>query len=513
MYNYNLPQAFAEVAAVAADRLALSFGAGETYTYRELQERARGLALFLHRDGVNKGDIVAISGHKSFDAFAAVLACLRLGAAYVMLDPESPNERLGRILSTCRARLLLAETAMCDRLGGFVRGALITNAGRGPASEGELPDPARIHGNEPAYVMFTSGSTGSPKGAVMSHANVRNLIAWAQDCYAICSDDRLTNLNPLYFDNSVFDLYAALFSGARLVVFAREETRDPRRLVDRIHAESCTLWFSVPSLMLFLQTMRAADGRNLRSIRRFIFGGEGYPKAKLKALFTLYGETSAIYNVYGPTECTCICSSYRLSLDDFEDLAGLAPLGAPAPNFGALILDGDLRPVAPGEIGELCLAGPNVGLGYLNDPTRSSASFIQNPLNPGYREIIYRTGDMVRVDAKGMLHILGRKDNQIKHMGYRIELEEIEAALHAQEAVEEAVALHRTRNGLSQIVGIVAASGEFNEASLRAGLRRFLPEYMVPSVFYREPALPKNQNGKVDRRRLAETYGDEEAGG
>jgi D-alanine--poly(phosphoribitol) ligase subunit 1 len=508
MYNYNLPQAFEAVAAASVDRPALRFEGGVAYTYGELQGRSRDLAGFLNDVGLGRGDIIAISGHKCFDAYAAILACLRVGAAYVVLDPESPSERLRRILSTCGARLLLGETALCQRLNGFVRTAVLEESGRDRATDNELPDMARIHGGEPAYVMFTSGSTGNPKGAVMSHANVRNLIAWAQDCYAIGSDDRLTNLNPLYFDNSVFDVYAALFSGACLVVLTREETRDPRRLVDRINAEACTVWFSVPSLMLFLQTMRAADGRNLRSIRRFIFGGEGYPKAKLKALFAMYGETSAIYNVYGPTECTCICSSYRVRPSDFDTLTGLAPLGELAPNFTGFILDDALQPVAPGESGELCLSGPNVGLGYLNDAARSQVSFIQNPLNPAYREIVYRTGDMVRADANGMLHILGRKDNQIKHMGYRIELEEIEAALHAQDAVAEAVALHRTRNGLSQIVGIIASLSDLDEASLRAGLRRLLPDYMVPQVFYRETELPKNQNGKVDRQRLAAIYGN-----
>jgi D-alanine--poly(phosphoribitol) ligase subunit 1 len=359
----------------------------------------------------------------------------------------------------------------------------------------------------PAYVMFTSGSTGVPKGALMSHGNVLNLINWSSETYSITPDDRLTNVNPLYFDNSVFDIYSALFTGACLVSINKAETRDPKCLVSRIDQEACTLWFSVPSLMMFLQTMRATDGRHLRSIRRFIFGGEGYPKAKLQALFDRYKESSEFHNVYGPTECTCICSSYQISEVDFADTSGFAPLGQIAPNFNFLILDEELRAVAAGEAGELCLLGPNVGLGYINDAVRTSHSFIQNPLNSDYREITYRTGDRVRINpADGKIYILGRQDNQIKHMGYRIELEEIETALHRLEHVQEAAALHMTVNGLSRIIGVVAARSGLSEAHLQAQLKAIIPDYMIPSTIYFEPELPKNSNGKVDRRKLAEKY-------
>jgi D-alanine--poly(phosphoribitol) ligase subunit 1 len=280
--------------------------------------------------------------------------------------------------------------------------------------------------------MFTSGSTGFPKGAVMTHANVANLIDWSRETFSITTDDVLTNVNPLYFDNSVFDFYSALFNGATLTPFSKEETSDPKLLVEKVDAATCTLWFSVPSLLMFLQTMRATDGKHLRSIRRFVFGGEGYPKAKLKSLFDTYANTSEFFNVYGPTECTCICSSYRVTQSDFDDLQGLPPLGHIAANFDYLIVDG-----------ELCLLGPNVGLGYYNDPERTAQSFVQNPMNDKFIDIMYRTGDLVRLNpADGKLYIEGRKDNQIKHMGYRIELEEIEAALHCLDYVSEAAVLH-----------------------------------------------------------------------
>src|SRR5581483_1123305 len=223
--------------------------------------------------------------------------------------------------------------------------------------------------------------------------------------------------------------------------------------------------------------------------------------------YDLYADSSQFFNVYGPTECRCICSSYRLSEEDFADVQGLPPLGSIAENFSFLVVTEEQQAARPGEIGELCLGGPNVGLGYYNDPERTAAAFIQNPLHTRFRDIVYRTGDMVHVDeVNGMLHIHGRRDNQIKHMGYRIELEELESALHCLDYVSEAAALHTTQNGLSRIIAIVAARREFNDDQIRDDLGRILTAYMIPSVFYRESILPKNANGKVDRRELADRY-------
>jgi len=253
--------------------------------------------------------------------------------------------------------------------------------------------------------------------------------------------------------------------------------------------------------------MKATDGRYLRSITRFIFGGEGYPKAKLKELFDIYSNTSDFFNVSGPTECTCICSNYKVTADDFQDLQGFPPLGEIAANFSYLILDDENKIVADGEMGELCLLGPNVGLGYYNDPERTSASFVQNPYNHTFQQIMYKTGDLVSLDpTSGKIHIHGRKDNQIKHMGYRIELEEIENALHHLDYVAEAVAIYSNQGTLSRIVAVLAISQSVSDNHIRDGLRKLLPDYMVPSVFYYETSLPKNPNGKIDRKLIKETY-------
>lgn len=509
MYVYNLGLRFEAVARQREAEVALWFAEGETVSYGALDRLANGSAGWLEARGVAAGDVVCISGVKSAATFALMLGALKIGAPYCILDPDTPPERLKKILATCQARLLVAEREFLDRCTGAtgeVELAGEEEVAAVPPAGDSVRASRTVTGEQPAYIMFTSGSTGVPKGAVMTHANVLNLIEWARETYKIVPEDRLTNVNPLYFDNSVFDFYASLFNGATLVPFSKAETRDPRRLVGKVGEAGCTLWFSVPSLLIFLQTMKATDGVRLRSIRRFVFGGEGYPKAKLQKLFAAYPEAE-FHNVYGPTECTCICSSYLLSEADFGETQGLPPLGAIAPNFGFLIVDEDVKPVAAGEVGELCLTGPQVGKGYYNDPERTAAAFVQNPLNRHFREIMYRTGDLACVSpADGKLHIQGRRDNQIKHMGYRIELEEIESALHRLDYVDEAAALHSNASGLSRIVAVIASPGDVPADRVKRDLAAFIPDYMIPSAVHREAALPKNANGKVDRRRLAEQY-------
>ena len=516
MYRYNLGLLFEETVEKYPCNASLRFSAISTISYEQLNKKANQLARYLLQVGVHRNDVVCISGKKEVSAFACIIACLKIGAIYTILDPGSPVERLRKILSTCRPKLLLAEHDLLQNLDQVIADLGIISVEKDSDKlaaviqrhdDRNLSRTRNVTGANPAYIMYTSGSTGFPKGVVITHTNVLNLIEWSRETYRISCEDILTNVNPLYFDNSVFDFYSALFTGASLVPFSKEEVRDPKLLVEKVDAAGCTLWFSVPSLLIFLQTMKATDGKHLRSIRRFVFGGEGYPKAKLKRLYDLYADSSEFSNVSGPTECTCICSSCKITEQDLQNLQGLPPLGRIADNFAFLILDDEGRMVPKGKLGELCLLGPNVGKGYYKDPERTAASFVQNPYNNRFQEIMYKTGDIVRLDpTDGKLYIHGRKDNQIKHMGYRIELEEIEAAMHCIDYVSEAAALHSTASGLSRIIGVMASREEFDDDQIRRDLSQIIPDYMIPSVFYREEALPKNPNGKVDRRALAKKY-------
>ncbi len=508
-YIYNLGLAFYQTANRFASHVALCYPTGQTVTYDQLNKQSNRLARLLIGKGVNRGDVVCIFNNKSFDAIACILACLKIGAVYTNLDVSSPEERLQKMLGTCQPVLLILDNSdiVVDLPQGSETPLLELSSGEferllAAEDDSDLDATASITGADPAYIMFTSGSTGFPKGAVMSHGNVLNLIRWAQTTFAITPDDRLTNVNPIYFDNSVFDLYSSLFSGASLCPVTTDITQDAAKLVDIINRLECTLWFSVPSLLVYLLTMRALQKDDFPAMKRIGFGGEGFPKAKLKELYSLFGGRAQLVNVYGPTECTCICSSYPITEADVEDQSQLAPLGHLAPNFGHYI---DPLEESNPQFGELLLSGPSVGLGYYNDQERTQRAFVQHPADNRCRNIMYRTGDLVRLAGDGRLHFCGRMDNQIKHMGYRIELEEVEAAFNSLDYVDEVgVVYKQLQEGLGQIIAFVNCEAEVPQQQLSGDVKAILPPYMVPKRINVIGALPKNANGKIDRVKLKE---------
>ena len=513
MYTYNLGRYFEQVVEAYGHNIALKFSESESVSYEELNQRANQLGRHLQGIGIQAKDVVGISGDKQLDTYALMLACLKIGAIYTMLDPDSPVDRICKIFSTCQPAVLFVGHELARKLSGRCKAAILINDASSTETEiahhqkHNIETRDEVTGTSAAYIMYTSGSTGVPKGAVMTHGNLLNLIAWSKTCFNIAPSDVFTNANPLYFDNSVFDFYSSLFSGACLVPLSKEVVSNAKRLVETVDQFKCTSWFSVPSLLIFLQTMKAANGDNMRCLRRIIFGGEGYPKSKLKKLYNAYSDRTAFFNVYGPTECTCICSSYQITEDDFEELQGFAPLGQMAPNFSYLIVDENNQKVPDNEIGELCLMGPNVGKGYYNDGNRTQAAFIQNPYNDRYAEIMYKTGDLVKYNSDdGKIYILGRADNQIKHMGYRIELEEIETGLCRLDYISEAIVLHGSSNGFSQIVAVVSTENGKVATDIRNDLKQIIPDYMIPRTFHMLSALPKNSNGKIDRVKIAEMY-------
>lgn len=496
-YYPNLWQLFLNVADNNSDSVSISYS-NQNYSFGQTTSRAIEIASALKNTGVRKGDIVGIFHDKSFDGFCLMIACLSIGAPYVNLDSKTPTERFRKIIKTCNPKLIISlleedldhlneEKFLISRLDDLNNCSDVIHS-------------PTVGGNDAAYLMFTSGSTGVPKAAVISHGALLNFISWSKERFEVKSSDRFTNVNPLYFDNSVFDFYASLFNGATLCPTPTELLQKPVELVKWANSINCTIWFSVPSLLVYLLTLRALNSDNkISSLRLIVFGGEGFPKKKLHELFELFSPATKLENVYGPTETTCICSAHTITDDDFIDMLKLATLGKMAPNFDYFIDSSDNNE----NIGELILIGPQVCMGYYNSPQQTDSVFIQNPKHSKYRDLAYRTGDLIELDKEGNFHFLGRKDFQIKHMGYRIELEEIETAASSLSDIHEtAVTYQKLDNGMGRIILHYSSAGTLDNSFINQKLKRMLPAYMMPQKIVRHEFLPKNANGKIDRKVL-----------
>ena len=504
-YTRHAAARFAQVVGRQAGSPALLWADGAV-SYGELDRLSNQVARQLLDSGVRKRQPVAIAIDKCTFAYAAILGCLKVGAPYFVVDPASPQVRAEAIVRQCQPRFAFAGAELAAVFDCPVQ-TIPPGGSEDPPLRPSIPDgpielPWHIDGSDPAYVMFTSCSTGVPKGATISHANLMELIRWAPWQYGIGPGEVVTNVNPLFFDNSVFDIYSSLFSGAALAPITGAQLKDPGAVLSLFDRLGCTVYFSVPSLLIYLQRLKLITPQSFRTLKRIIFGGEGYPIPMLRQLFSDVGDRIELHNVYGPTECTCICSSYRITAADLDQSTLYPPLGTLIPHFSELIADESGTPVQAGESGELYLGGPAVGLGYYGAPEQSATAFVQNPTHERFADRMYRTGDLVRRAEDGKLHFVGRSDMQIKLQGYRIELGEIEHALQAVEGVTEAVAVFSSDGVIGRIVGVVAMATPLPPAAIRRAVEQRLPKYMVPERVRVVSELPKNANGKVDRKSL-----------
>lgn len=509
MYIYNLALLFTDLAEKYENKKAIIFYDGSSISFEELDKYSNKIANYLRKNrNLLKYDVVAIQNNKTKFGFATMLACLKLGVVYTNFDYTNPTDRISKIFNTAEPKLIIADEhndtieALCEEMTI----PYIDKDGAENDIENQVDDCSMeiintIDGNNPAYIMFTSGSTGIPKGVVISHKSILNFIKWGKDTYGITDDDVMSNVNPIYFDNSVFDFYCSVFNGVTMIAVPKKIVEKPAIMLDILEQNGCTFWFSVPSMLIFLKNMKLLTKDRLQTVRIFSFGGEAYPKELLRKLYETYCNHAKFYNVYGPTEGTCICSAYLITEDDIE-ADGLAPLGHIAPNFGWYVIDEEGN---KSERGELCISGEQLALGYYNDEERTNKSFVRCPFISTFYERMYKTGDLVEIrDEK--LYFIGRVDNQIKHMGYRIELEEIENALIRIANVKQCAVVHTvSKNQFSRLIAYVATDIENAEEKVfKTELRKYVPEYMVPNEFVFVKELPKNANGKVDRKTLSD---------
>lgn len=482
------------------DTAALVFGE-RTISFTQLHALASQCAASLAMRGVTQRSIVALHLPKRPITYALLLGCLRLGAPYVFIDPKNPSQRTASIIEQVRPALLFTESPVVNPYGQVIN--LTKNSETSWIDKNAKPLSAYSDtvASDPAYIMFTSGSTGEPKGAVIPHQGILNLMQWGREQFHDGPAQRFTAINPLHFDNSVFDIYCGLLNGATLIPIETAEIQNPATWTRIIRTAQATVMFAVPTVFLILDQLGLLTPQSLPSIRKFAFGGEGYPIAKLRDFYERFEARADLVNVYGPTETSCICSSLLITPEQLAAVNGkFPPLGRMHRHFSYFILDENERPVTDGEQGELWIGGPCVGLGYYRNPTETFARFRQTPLQNDYRAIFYRTGDLVRQDLNGQLWFHGRVDNQIKIRGHRIELEEVDLAVEALPGVSRAVAVLFYNDEGGEIAVAFAASRAISTEEVLAGCAQKLPSYMRPVRAVQFDHLPRNANGKVDRK-------------
>ena len=483
------------------DKIAVKDGE-TTLTFGELYQQVNGIGQKIvdMEPGLFNSPIIIFSP-KSVVAYCAVLGVLWSGNYYVPIDIEMPIDRLKLIVSTLGARLALTSPNGIDALNaaGFCGRTIVLDALIPLKSDVEVPTGReKILDVDPAYLLFTSGSTGIPKGVVISHRAVIDYMQW--QCATLHFDEStiLANQAPFHFDASMPDIYTPLVCGATLTLLENQRFLFPNQLVEFLNQNQVNTLIWVPSALMLLTAKDYFAQNTIKRLRLVMFCGEVMPTKHLNIWRKYYPDTVFV-NLYGPTETAYACTYYVIDRD-FPDTEPL-PIGKPCQNTEILILNEWDQQVSPGETGELCVRGSSLSLGYYGDIVKTNTAFVQSPLHTKYRDLIYRTGDLVRQNEFGEILYVGRKDFQIKHRGHRIELGEIEAVAYGIAEMEQCCAVYDEEKQ-QIILYCVLSTGGGMEKDIYMHLKKHLPIYMLPAKIQCKDTLPLNANGKIDRLAL-----------
>ena len=494
-------------AARHAERIAAVQLDGAVVSYRELHELAGRIANKLVAAGTRPGDRIGIHLPKSIASLASIFGILKTGAAYVPVDSTAPAARNGYIFANCGVRCVISgnppgtgldhagtgSEPLCDHalLTGV---SLVRGAPSAVAGTSEVPDGL-------AYILYTSGSTGHPKGVMLTHANALAFVDWCSEVFAPHENDRFSSHAPFHFDLSILDIYVSLKHGARLVLIGEEAGKQPKELAALISREKISVWYSTPSILRLLLESKDAAHQDYSALRYVFFAGEVFPIKHLRALQALW-PTPRYFNLYGPTE-TNVCTWYEAPCPLPDDRTQPVPIGKVCSGDRAVLMDETHRPVAGSAEGELYVTGPSVTSGYWNLPERNAIAFFNDAAGVQW----YRTGDIVRQDDDGNYIYISRRDRMIKRRGYRVELGEIEAALYRHESITEAAVIALPdQDGGPTVKAFINWLGEERPSIIK--LKRFcienLPAYMIPDRFSVQASLPKTSTDKIDYQRLKE---------
>lgn len=517
-YRYLLHHGVFENAESAPSQVAIRY-MREELTYQQLAEKSAQLANYLQKAGVGRGDRVGIYMNKNIYSAVAIYGILIAGAAYVPLDPFAPTERLSFVINDCGIKFIITNESKSEQLSEIIKQTQLSGL-IGIQNNPEIKIPATswekiftLPSSPPllslveqdlAYILYTSGSTGTPKGIMHTHRSGLSFAEWAVQTYQVNSTDRISNHAPLHFDLSTFDFFASSIAGATTIIIPEGITKLPASMAKWIQDEKITIWYSVPFALIQMLERGNLESKDLSSLRWILFAGEPFPTKHLRTLMNKLPWVK-FSNLYGPTE-TNVCTYYHVPLlppDSDEPI----PIGIACENIEDIVVDSNGNQLPEGEIGELLIRGGTVMKGYWGRPDLTEKGFYRRPVFGYCEDIFYRTGDLVQKLPDGNYKFLGRKDRQIKTRGYRVELDEVEAALLSHPTVHEAAAYpvpDVEGSNLIEAAVILVEGGNLSEDDLIKHLSGRLPNYAIPAKIIISDDFPRTSTGKINRRELQE---------